>query len=590
MRKFAFFICILGLLITACQPQINTIEETYDVIVVGTDPEGIAAALAAARGGAQTLLIDTRGEVGGLFTLGWLNFLDMNYGPDHTLLTQGIFAEFFNQVEGVSFDIQTARRVFTDMIEAEPNLTLKLNLTNLKIHLNQANTNDDAVQIQSLSATYEESDYVFTAPIYIDATQNGDLAALAGAPFSMGQESIGGPAYGMAVTQVFKIGGVKEDDWQRLRQYLRDDGDVNSGSTSRSAWGFADFYTNYKASQENVQLRGLNIARQSDGCIMINALQIFQIDPLSQESLTFAKEKALIELDHIIPFLQEHVAGMENVALLSVAPELYVRESRHFDTEQRLSLSDVLANRDFEDRIALGSYPVDLQGTAPGADVIIIGNPLQYSIPLGAIIPLYVDNLLIAGRTAGYDPLAHGSARVVPIGMCVGEAAGTFASLALNQSPILRRLAEDSSVVKALQETLIANGAYLPSYDYTPDLVNHPYYEGLDFVRSYGLIQGRYQNDYQLDEHVSIGEFDHILRTLSRVRPWLARIECVQPSQMTDALSLDSLSTRYSLSGNLLDYLAKQTVWMSIIDPSALTRGEMCQLIWHIDSFTLQLY
>ena len=80
--------------------------EKYDVIVVGGDPEGIAAAVTAARNGMNTLLIEDDEALGGLMTLGGLNFIDMCTGDDGTLLTQGTFLEFHDAVGGTAFDIQ----------------------------------------------------------------------------------------------------------------------------------------------------------------------------------------------------------------------------------------------------------------------------------------------------------------------------------------------------------------------------------------------------------------------------------------------------------------------------------------------------
>ena len=84
-------------------------DKLYDVIVVGGDPEGIAAAVTAARNGMNTLLIEDDEALGGLMTLGGLNFIDMCTGDDGTLLTQGTFLEFHDAVGGTAFDIQKAK-------------------------------------------------------------------------------------------------------------------------------------------------------------------------------------------------------------------------------------------------------------------------------------------------------------------------------------------------------------------------------------------------------------------------------------------------------------------------------------------------
>ena len=117
-------------LLTACGGTGTVVEEViwnnetfnddaYDVIVVGTEPEGIAAAVSAARNGMKTLLVEDDQALGGLMTLGGLNFIDMCNGRDGTLLTRGTFEEFYNAVGGTAFDIELAKDVFMQMVTQE---------------------------------------------------------------------------------------------------------------------------------------------------------------------------------------------------------------------------------------------------------------------------------------------------------------------------------------------------------------------------------------------------------------------------------------------------------------------------------------
>lgn len=134
-----FGIIIILIIILIKKPNIKkerivADQETFDVIVVGTDPEGIAAALSAARNGMKTILIDKRNKVGGLMTLGGLNFIDMNYGPEGEILTKGIFEEFYKKVNRFnfrrtkknSFDIAEAEVIFEKMLSKEKLLTKEM--------------------------------------------------------------------------------------------------------------------------------------------------------------------------------------------------------------------------------------------------------------------------------------------------------------------------------------------------------------------------------------------------------------------------------------------------------------------------------
>ncbi len=556
----------------------NFITKEYDVIVVGTDPEGIAAAVGAARSGANTLLVDSRDEVGGLFILGWLNFLDMNYSPNRTLLTRGIFKEFYNQVEGIAFDIKTAKNIFNDMISNESNLTLILNANDINVE-----NNDES--IKNIRFSYEEELYKLKGSIFIDATQNGDIAEKAGVPYTLGHEDIGGQANGMAVTQVFKIEGVSNSDWNRIRRYLKTDGDRYSGSTSNTAWGFKSLHRDYSTVNEDTNLRGLNIARQKDKSLVINALQIFKINPLNPEDIEHAKKIAANEIDYIIPYLRENIPGMENVSLLAVAPELYVRESRHFETEYILTIDDVLENRHFEDQIAIGSYPVDVQSTSPDFPGNIIGNPAMYSIPLRSIIPKNINNLLIASRCAGYSSLAFGSSRVVPIGMCVGEAAGTLSALCIQDGILPHEVSQSTELTEKLQKELKNKGAYLPNFDLTPKLVNNKSYKGLQLLRRYGLIAGGYANDYRLDEDATIWFYNSALPVLQKERSWGTNMQII--SSYTVNVDLSTLKLSLGDEIELFNYLKQESILSNYKLGEPLTRGDLCQLLLAIDNYIL---
>ncbi len=115
------------------------IKSDYDVIVVGTDPEGVTAAVSAARNGLKTLMIDgnNRKILGGLMTLGWLNTIDLNEDRDKPhiggvqVLNKGLFSEWFKKVEGDSFDVNTAANAFNEMVGNEKNIDVALGLKKL---------------------------------------------------------------------------------------------------------------------------------------------------------------------------------------------------------------------------------------------------------------------------------------------------------------------------------------------------------------------------------------------------------------------------------------------------------------------------
>lgn len=487
-----------------------------DLVVLGSEPEGIAAAIASARNGLQVLMIDSRQDPGGLITQGWLNTLDMNYDPQGNLLTRGIFEEFFRQLEGSSFDIETAEQVLWQMLEAEERLTLlqNRNITNIVV---------DNGRITALLTT---DGVRICAPFFVDASQDGYLAALAGATFTIGMEDIGIPRQ-QAVTLILEIGGV---DWQAVVKTLNTTSfdRSSSGAWGNSAWGFLEEMRTYQPQDSMIRCRGLNMGLQNNGNVLINSMLIFDVDVLNRISLDKARQRGQREAVNMVSFIKEKLQGFREAYLVETAPELYVRETRHLQGLYRLNIDDVLEHRDFWDKIALGSYPVDIQATSMNDWGVVVGNPSLYSIPLRCLIPKDLTNLLVVGRAASYDSLAYGSARVVPVGMATGEAAGTAVTICLENKLDLHQLSNDGEYVAMLQERLKKQGAYLPDFEIGHPLLEHPLYPVVKKLRRWGLVRGSYNNDYRLEEPVEIRELSSIIEDyLNRALSGRYRLTCI---------------------------------------------------------------
>lgn len=472
-------------------------DSSYEVVVVGSEPEGIAAALASARQGKKTLLLTADEALGGLWTLGRLNFLDMNYGPDQRLLTQGIFLEFYEAL-GDAFDIEEAIAYFHQITEEEELLEVHFNTGLIRPVL------EEAVLV---GLELEEGQRVH-GKRFIDATVNADLAAAAGVPFTFGGEDYGQGDKWMAATLVFNVDQVNwfkvytYNNLQRLTSMVfPGKGDPHAGARRDLAWGYGSLAEAYQPQDPLLRLRGPNLARQANGEILLNALLIFGVDPIDSLSVAAGRERALAELPHILAFMQETFAGFEKARLVDGAPKLYIRESRHVLGEYRLTIDDVLENHDHWDRIAHGSYPVDIQSRSPGDTGNVIGKPEIYSIPFRCLVPLKIENLLVVGQAASYDSLAHGSARVVPVGIVAAEAAGTAASLSIDLGINFRQLSRTQKEIVLLQERLIEQGAYLQAFESPrPKVMDHWAYEGLRQMRALGLASGGYINEYGLDQ------------------------------------------------------------------------------------------
>ncbi|MET3727002.1 hypothetical protein ABID52_000583 [Fictibacillus halophilus] len=479
------------------------IQEEYDVIVVGGEPEGVAAAVSAARNGSKTLLIEHRDGLGGLFTYGALNFLDVSYDKNGKWANQGVFLEWFKLTGSrIGFDLEDAETAFMQLVQKEENLTLSLNTK-----MDDVVMKDKA--LTGIVLTDESGDQkTVSAKRFIDATQDADLATAANAPFFKGGADIGLEDRKMAVTLMIHFSNI---DWDKVQKAAKDGVFGGGEVTSNVAWGFSDLHYDYKPVNPQTRLRGLNVVRQDDGSVYINALQVFGINGLDEADKKKAIEIGKEETKHILKYLQKEFPGFEKAEIKSFPPELYVRETRHVKTEYQLPMTDIWENKDHWDSIGFGAYPVDVQATSPGDYGYVISKPEQYAVPFRSLIPLEVDNLLVASKAAGYSSIAAGSARVVPTGMTLGEAAGAASAISIKNETSFRKMSKDKELIKTLQETLKDKGANLYAYEADYPYKGEWFYENTKPLINYGLVVGGYTNEFPVNKPISELSFSNLL-------------------------------------------------------------------------------
>lgn len=491
---------VLLLLITLLFPVFSSFniyarsDLNYDIVVVGTDPEGISSALSAARLGKKVLLIDSRSEVGGLYTTGMLCMLDLNYADAENtkLVNEGIFAEFYRSIgKDGAIDIEKTKKYFLNLIHHN-HVDLILNASDFKPVLS-------GKKVVGLSFKQGGKTFSASCKMLIDASRDAKVARLAGAPYTVGREDLGMKDCHAASTLVFSVKGV---NWDRVKEYLNSDNSIYTGATSRVAWGYEEALS-YQPISLDVQLRALNLALQDDGSVVINALQIFGSDLLDPNYESYIHQKGKNELRNVVPFLQKNAPGFEKASLYKVAEELYIREGVHIIGEDRLTGEDVFTNKDFINKIAYGSYPLDLQATKRDriGGNILTGRNL-YTIPLGVTIPKEIDNLFVVGRSASYDSIAHSSARTVPVGVAVAQAAGITAAYCVdnNVTPrIVNRDAEHFKEIRNLLEVASVNlNLPLPPNEEAGEW----YWPYIKRLRSSALLSKEYNyaNDYRIGE------------------------------------------------------------------------------------------
>lgn len=492
---------LAGLAPALAQPAATTLN--VDVLVYGSEPEGVAAAVTAAELGLETLLVTPHDRLGGLFVLGELNMLDLRTQPFN--YQRGIFDRWWRRVGyDEAFDVMRAERVFETMLEEAG-----VQVWRAELGVEPLVQNRVLVGARSLGGGWE-----VRAQQVIDASADADLAAAAGAPFDFGFERFG-VQQRMADTLVLNVAGV---DWAQLTREVRARGRAYANVKDTVAWGhFGGVPAAYQPTRDGVRLRGLNLGLQDDGTVLVNALLLYGLDPLSAESRAAGRRLGLAEGEEMVAYLQEHVPGFANAHLSGAAADLYVRESRHLLAECILSADDVFASVVTPFDVAAGGYPLDAQTYTPFDSGFVWGTPDIYGGRLCMMVTRQVENLWVVGRSAGYDPIAFSSARVVPFGMVMAEAAAVGAALAIELGVKSSDVALESERIMAVRGRLALRGALLPELRPRPGIgpVTHQHYGAFVLLVSRGLAVGGYENEPHLNNTFSTVGFAYLLSNVA---------------------------------------------------------------------------
>ncbi|MFY0686446.1 MAG: FAD-dependent oxidoreductase [Cyclobacteriaceae bacterium] len=422
----------------------------YDVIVVGGGVSGSHAAIAAGKTGAKTLLIEQFGFLGGTLTA-------MGVGPMMTFhnragrqLVFGTANEMVDRLveKGASpghildgtgycstvtpFDAEMLKVVLEDMvIEAGVEILYHTRLIDASV---------EGDQIASIIIHNRGGIQEVRGKQFVDASGDSELVKLSGVPFTEGRAE---DNKSQPMTMNVKVGNV---DTQTLRKYISenwdqfDDNIRNEGKaailnkTQRiSLWGFYDLWEQAKAKGEVTIPRDnvLFFETNTEGEFIFNTSRILGLNPLNPFDISKAETLGRKQCLEIYAFLQQYVPGFENATLVSTAPHVGIRESRHPHARYVMTTNDLVNERKFEKPIAVGGYPIDIHSPDGGTtDSVHLREAGMYYIPVESLLTREVHNLVLAGRAIGADHHASAAVRVTPIAMSIGQGAGTLAGLA----------------------------------------------------------------------------------------------------------------------------------------------------------------
>lgn len=400
--------------------------EQVDVLVVGSGPAGVSAAIAASREGASVMLIEQTGNVGGIATEGLMSHWTGN-------TEGGFYAELLERSADAGRDdtelykVINPERLKTVLLEMLEEAGVKLLLYTFACEPVMENNKITGVIVENKSGRG-----AILGKIVVDASGDGDIAARAGAPYYIGRETDGKM---QPATIMFKVAGV---DVER--------GVFPGGFEEHLAIPAGDIQ---KLGEENLPAPAGHVLLYRTtlpGVVTCNMTNCTDVDGTKAEDLTRATVVCRKQMDAIVKFLREYVPGFENCYLISSASLIGIRETRHFKGEAVITKEDILEAKVFEDWVvAKAHFNFDVHNmTGNGLDETGVQKKFTqakgYTIPYGCFVPLEVENLYLAGRNISGTHMAHSNYRVMPICANMGQAVGVAAAICVKEGCTPREL------------------------------------------------------------------------------------------------------------------------------------------------------
>ncbi len=426
----------------------------YEVAVLGGGPAGITAAVAAARAGRRTLLIERYGFLGGMGTAaGVTNFCGLHanvHGEMHRVV-QGIASDLLariDRLDGLNKPHLILGKIFA---QAYDTAAYKIAADDLLGHhkvdilfhaLGAGVAMHDDKRINALFVETKAGRQAIRADVFIDCSGDGDLAAWAGAPYEVG-DNAGHMLYPSMMLRLNGIDPVKAGEaWRTIPQLMEK-------AEAKGTHKFPRKAAIVRPQRHDIEWRvNFTQLKRADG----SAINGLEPDDLTRGEID-GRRQALAAFE----FLRT-VPGFEKSYIVDLPPQLGIRETRRVVGGYQLSGEDVLTCASFEDSIGVNGWPMEVH---VAGDVVFKFPPIPESrgyneLPYRMLVPEKIDNLLVAGRCASMTHEGQSAARVSGACFAMGEAAGTAAALALSGNTFPRDIE-----VPRLQKALTRQGAFI---------------------------------------------------------------------------------------------------------------------------------
>lgn len=406
MKRPLILILLLTLSLVACNRQQVANDCDYDVIVVGGGPAGIGAALAAAETGARTVLIERDSVIGGTTVQAQVCDMGLFYAWKKQIIAGPAWNMVVKAVEAANgslpdFSKQVPDKWMESCVHVDPKVYARI----AKETLLEAGVilmmQHEVTSIDSTECGWKVGSV--TGRQVVDATGNATVAALAGAERVKSPDSLRQPG-----SFFFWISSKGLNfDWAAVNQAQKqaiEDGELLPTDVHV---GMSFFVSKGGGS----------------GCYIPLA------DNSTPEARAETNQRGIEARDRVLAFIRRQ-KGLENVELLSSASEVGVRETYRVVGEKTITEQEYLQGIVPDDALAWSYWMVDAHNAASSARLVFLEEGKVATIPLGAMLPKGVHNMLVAGRAISSDQGANSALRVQASCMAMGQAAGVVAALA----------------------------------------------------------------------------------------------------------------------------------------------------------------
>lgn len=400
------------------EKEIEVVEE-FDVIVCGSGPAGVSAAIAAARNGAKTALFEVMGCLGGTWTAGYLTWIidhDNKAGLMAELCSDLIEMSGDNRPSSGSalpFDADDMKYLLEEKC-VECDVKVRLHTRVVGVHKDKS---DEIRQVITESKSGREA---WTAKVFIDATGDGDLAFQAGCEFDMGDPETGAT---QPMSMLSLITGPELSD---IREFVN---------------GYGEWHTDKDNLREAMEKGGVTpsyamptIFHLRDNMYMIMANHQYGVSAINADDVTTATINGRREVQEQIRALKSLGGKWEKISLVATADQIGTREARRIKGLYEISVNDMIEGAMPDDSICVCTFGIDVHSPDPskGKGIASSGKykTKPYGIPLRSMMSKDIKNLMMAGRCISGDFLSHSSYRVTGTAAPIGEAAGIAAALA----------------------------------------------------------------------------------------------------------------------------------------------------------------